>query len=163
MAPHIPVGWNLQSARPQLWQGAEHLHLSDRRDSHYDGQAGQSWGCTSRQDTRLPQLPPQGAVLSKKASAQNSPKNAKRASVTGGGRTTSFASLRRFCAVAARVNSNWAPHGPRKRRRPSRKIRLRCANRISTRLRSRRERSNTSVLESVSKVMKREQSDARAA
>ena len=49
------------------------------------------------------------------------------ASATGGGRMTSFASLRRFCAIAASVNSNWAPHGPRKRRRPSRKIRLRCA------------------------------------
>jgi hypothetical protein len=31
---------------------------------------------------------------------------AKQASVTGGGRTTSFASLRRFCAIAASVNSN---------------------------------------------------------
>jgi len=73
---------------------------------------------------------------------------AKHGSVTGGGRTTSFASLRRFCAIAASVNSNWAPHGPRSRRRPSRKIRLRCANSISTRLRSRRDRSNASVLAS---------------
>jgi hypothetical protein len=31
---------------------------------------------------------------------------AKHASVSGGGRTTSFASLRRFCAIAASVNSN---------------------------------------------------------
>jgi hypothetical protein len=38
---------------------------------------------------------------------------ARHASATGGGRTTSFASLRRFCAIAASVNSNWAPHGPR--------------------------------------------------
>jgi hypothetical protein len=38
---------------------------------------------------------------------------AKHASVTGGGRMRSFASLRRFCAIAAGVNSNWAPHGPR--------------------------------------------------
>src|SRR5690242_19957181 len=73
---------------------------------------------------------------------------AKQASVTGGGRTTSFASLRRFCAIAASVNSNCAPRGPRRRRRPSRKMRLRWANSISTRLRSRRERSNASVLAS---------------
>jgi hypothetical protein len=57
---------------------------------------------------------------------------AKHASVTGGGRMRSFASLRRFCAIAAIVNSNWAPHGPRKRRRPSRKMRLRCANSTPT-------------------------------
>jgi hypothetical protein len=40
---------------------------------------------------------------------------------------------RRFCAIAASVNSNWAPRGPRNRRRPSCRIRLRCANNISTR------------------------------
>ena len=73
---------------------------------------------------------------------------ARLASATGGGRTMSFPSLRRFCAIAASVNSNWAPQGPRKRSRPSRKIRLRCANSISTRLRSRRDRSNASVLAS---------------
>jgi len=39
----------------------------------------------------------------------------------GGGRATNLASLRRFCAIAANVNSNWAPHGPRNRNRPSRK------------------------------------------
>ncbi len=43
----------------------------------------------------------------------------------GGGRTTNFASRRRFCATAASVNSSRAPHGPRNRRRPSFKIRLR--------------------------------------
>ena len=32
---------------------------------------------------------------------------------------TSFASLRRFCAIAASVNSNWAPRGLRNRNRPS--------------------------------------------
>src|SRR5258705_3576693 len=35
----------------------------------------------------------------------------------GGGRATNLASLRRFCAIAANVNSNWAPHGPRNRSR----------------------------------------------
>src|SRR5262245_51083969 len=30
----------------------------------------------------------------------------------GRGRATSFTSLRRFCATASSVNSNWAPHGP---------------------------------------------------
>ena len=34
---------------------------------------------------------------------------------SGGGRATSLANLRRFCAIAASVNSNWAPHGPRNR------------------------------------------------
>ena len=38
----------------------------------------------------------------------------------GGGRATNFASLRRFCAIAASVNSNCAPAGPRRRNRPSR-------------------------------------------
>src|ERR1700694_5348853 len=51
----------------------------------------------------------------------------------GGGRATNLASLRRFCAIAANVNSNWAPYGPRNRSRPSRKIRFKCANSISTR------------------------------
>ncbi len=37
----------------------------------------------------------------------------------------SFASFRRFWAVAARVNSSWTPHGPRNRSRPSPSIRLR--------------------------------------
>jgi len=50
---------------------------------------------------------------------------ARHGSAAGGGRATSFASRRRFCAIAARVNSSCAPHGPRNRRRPSRKMRLR--------------------------------------
>ena len=37
----------------------------------------------------------------------------------GGGRATSLASRRRFCAIAASVNSSCAPRGPRSRRRPS--------------------------------------------
>ena len=40
----------------------------------------------------------------------------------------SFANFRRFWAVAARVNSSCTPHGPRNRRRPSPRMRLRCAN-----------------------------------
>ena len=46
--------------------------------------------------------------------------------------------------IAASVNSSWAPRGPRSRRRPSRRMRLRCANLISMRLRSCRERSKAS-------------------
>jgi hypothetical protein len=45
--------------------------------------------------------------------------------VRGGGLTTNFESRRKFWAMAARVNSNWAPRGPRNRRRPSRRMRLR--------------------------------------
>jgi hypothetical protein len=67
------------------------------------------------------------------------------AATVGGGRATNLASLRRFCAIAASVNSNWAPHGPRNRSRPSLRIRLRCANRISIFLRSRRDCSKPSV------------------
>ena len=67
------------------------------------------------------------------------------ATASGGGRATSLASLRRFCAIAASMNSNWAPRGPRNRKRPSRRMRLRCANSISTRFLSRRDRSNASV------------------
>jgi hypothetical protein len=54
----------------------------------------------------------------------------------GGGLGANLASRRRFCAIAASVNSSCAPQGPRNRRRFSRRIRLRCANSISTRFRS---------------------------
>src|SRR6056297_3320320 len=47
-----------------------------------------------------------------------------------------LASFRRFWAVAARRNSSFAPHGPRNRRRPRPRMRLRWANSISTFLRS---------------------------
>jgi len=70
------------------------------------------------------------------------------AGTIGGGRAISLASLRRFCAIAANVNSNWAPHGPRNRNRPSRRIRFKCANSISTRFLSRLDCLNASVLAS---------------
>src|SRR5438445_3265918 len=50
--------------------------------------------------------------------------------------------------MAASVNSSCAPRGPRSLSRFSLKIRFRCANNISTRLRSRRDCSKASVLES---------------
>src|SRR2546422_8269326 len=64
----------------------------------------------------------------------------------GGGRPSNLARRRRFCAMAASVNSSCAPHGPRSRRRPSFRMRLRWANSISTRLRSRRDCSKAWVL-----------------
>ena len=48
----------------------------------------------------------------------------------------SFASFRRFWAVAARWNSSRAPHGPRNRSLPKPRMRLRWANSISTFFRS---------------------------
>ena len=42
-----------------------------------------------------------------------------------GGRAASLARRRRFWAIAANVNSNWAPRGPRNLRRPSRRMRFR--------------------------------------
>jgi hypothetical protein len=57
----------------------------------------------------------------------------------GGGRATSDASRRKFCAVAARTNSSCAPRGPRSRSRPSFSMQSRCANRVSIFLRSRRD------------------------
>ena len=63
----------------------------------------------------------------------------------GGGRATNLVSRRKFWAMAARVNSSWAPRGPRNRRRPSVRIRLRWANSISTRFRACRDRSKASV------------------
>jgi hypothetical protein len=66
----------------------------------------------------------------------------------GGGRATRDASRRRFWAMAARTNSSWAPRGPRSRSRPSRRMRFKCANRISIFLRSCRDRSKPSVLAS---------------
>ena len=59
--------------------------------------------------------------------------------VAGCGIGISLASFRRFWAMAAKVNSSRAPQGPRSRNRPSRRMRLRCANSISTFLRSRRD------------------------
>ena len=61
--------------------------------------------------------------------------------IAGGGRLTILASRLRFCAIAASVNSNCAPLGPRRRNRSRRKMRLRWANSISTFLRSRRDRA----------------------
>jgi hypothetical protein len=52
---------------------------------------------------------------------------------------TSLAILRRFWAVAASRNSSLAPFGPRRRKRSSFRMRLRCANSISTFLRCRRD------------------------
>jgi transposase len=81
IAPHIPVadkskarGWDLQSGGLRIRQGAQRLHLSGRQGSHHDWQGGHRWGDTvlPGQDTRLPQLSPQGAVLSEGAVAQNS-------------------------------------------------------------------------------------------
>ena len=51
--------------------------------------------------------------------------HATHAATAGGGRAISLASRRRFWAMAASVNSNWAPRGPRSRRRPSRRMRFR--------------------------------------
>jgi len=45
---------------------------------------------------------------------------------------SSFAILRRFCAVAANVNSSLAPFGPLRRSLVSPMIFFRCANSIST-------------------------------
>src|SRR5262245_3327349 len=70
------------------------------------------------------------------------------AATVGGGLAASLASRRRFWAMAASVNSNWAPRGPRNLRRPSRRMRFRWANSISTRLRSRHDCSKASVLAS---------------
>jgi hypothetical protein len=47
--------------------------------------------------------------------------------------------------MAASTNSSWAPRGPRSRSRPSRRMRFRCANRISIFFRSRRDCSKASV------------------
>ena len=47
--------------------------------------------------------------------------------------------------MAPSVNSSCAPRGPRNLSRPSRKMRLRWANSISTRLRLRRDCSNAGV------------------
>ena len=51
----------------------------------------------------------------------------------------SLAILRRFWAVAAIWNSSLAPFGPRRRNRSSFRMRLRCANSISTFFRWRRD------------------------
>ena len=51
----------------------------------------------------------------------------------------SLASFLRFCAVVARRNSSRAPFGPRSLSRSRRRMRFRCANRLSTFLRCRRE------------------------
>jgi len=65
-------GWDLQSRGLHIREEAQHLHLSGRQSSHHDWQGGHRWGdpVLPGQDTRLPQLPPQVAVLSKGAVAQ---------------------------------------------------------------------------------------------
>jgi len=65
-------GWDLQSGGLHIRQGAQRLHLSDRQGSHHDWQDSHRWrdAVLPGQDTRLPQLPPQGALLSKGAVAQ---------------------------------------------------------------------------------------------
>src|SRR5689334_13340517 len=62
-----------------------------------------------------------------------------RSTYAGAGVGISFASLRRFWAVAANRNSSRAPVGPRSRSRSSFRMRLRWADSISTFLRSRRD------------------------
>jgi putative tryptophan/tyrosine transport system substrate-binding protein len=49
-------GWDLQSGRLQLRQGAQRLHLPGRQGSHHDWQGGHRWGDTvlPGHDTRLP-------------------------------------------------------------------------------------------------------------
>jgi hypothetical protein len=54
----------------------------------------------------------------------------------------------RFAAIASRYGVVGLPLGPGDRRRPGRRMRLRCANSISTRFLSWRDRSNASVLAS---------------
>jgi hypothetical protein len=51
--------------------------------------------------------------------------HATHSAASGGALATSLASRRRFWAMAASVNSNWAPRGPRNLRRPSRRMRFR--------------------------------------
>jgi hypothetical protein len=71
---------------------------------------------------------------------------AAQAPAAGGGRTISLASRRRFWAMAASVNSSCAPRGPRSRRRPSLRMRFKCANNISMRFLPLRDCSNASGL-----------------
>ena len=71
--------------------------------------------------------------------------HATQVAASGGARATSLASLQRFWAIAASVNSSCAPQGPRSLSRLSLKMRFKCANSISTRLRSRRDCSNALV------------------
>ena len=71
--------------------------------------------------------------------------HATHAAAAGGDLAVSLASRRRFCAMAASVHSSRAPRGPRNRRRPSRRMRFKWANSISTRLRSRHDCSKASV------------------
>ena len=49
--------------------------------------------------------------------------------------------------VTKTARAAWAPRGPRSRSRPSLKMRFKCANCISIRLRSRRDRSNAGFCE----------------
>ena len=76
-------------------------------------------------------------------------KPAQYAERAGGGAVTSLARRLRFWAMAASTNSSCAPRGPRRRSRPSRRMRFRCANLISMRLRSRRDCSKASVRQAI--------------
>src|SRR5258708_37586162 len=63
----------------------------------------------------------------------------------GGGRQIWFASVLRFCTIAARWNSSRAPERPRNRIRSKRWWVFRWANRISTLLRSSRDLANSGL------------------
>ena len=56
--------------------------------------------------------------------------------------------LRKFCAVAASKNSSLAPFRPRRRNLSNRRMRLRCANSISTFFRCRRDWAYRFVVDS---------------
>ena len=64
----------------------------------------------------------------------------------GGPWGTSIARRRRFWTVAAKVNSSLAPLSPRRRNRSNLRMVFRCANSISTFLRSQRDRWYCSVV-----------------
>ena len=66
----------------------------------------------------------------------------------GGARQRNLTSRLRFCAVAVSRTSSLVPLKPRSLSRSSLRMRFRCANRISTFLRSRRNCSKASVLAS---------------
>src|SRR3546814_10554558 len=63
-----------------------------------------------------------------------------------GGPCVSIARRRRFCAVAASVNSSLAPLSPRSRKRVTFRMRLRWAKSISIFLRRRRDRAYSGVV-----------------
>ena len=147
--PSLASAWVPEQPRPDL----EHLlglWWSEGAPITFFVREGELWSRLSDDDalseTRYAAEPAEGARPSDRFRAVEGRERGELLEVVRS--AISLPRRRRFWAMAASVNSNCAPRGPRSLSRSSRRMRFRCANSISTFLRSRRVWVNASVLAS---------------